>query len=486
MVTTTAYDTFYEERASFATKGSVHQVEPLFEGKKLMKELMKNYQRGIRPVANYSHPTPLKLGVDFRQIIDLDEKNQILTSDIWQRQYWKDDDLKWDPADYDGMTFINIPYSAVWVPDIVLTNSAGKNHDQPETNVIVSHDGQVTWLVTRMYKSSCHINTYYFPFDEQNCTLTFASWTYSGNEINLTHEEVPPSKSYYVDNDEWKLVEIHVEKHDQVYECCPEHYPEVTYVIQIQRRSLFYVTNLLAPCALLSVLAIFGFYLPSDSGERVGLGITILLSYSVFLLMVSEWMPPTSRTVPLIVVYYTVTMLLVGLSTIMTIAVLNIHHCAADTAEVPGWIRTLVLFYLARLCRMDVPKATNTRANRDRQQAENPVSYLKFDPHHHRRIEIESVETKDVPKSEDCRKDSKNETPVNNGQHVHLLDTLHTIQREICIINERFHRADSEKALADEWKVVAKVMDRVLMIQFTVATVLTCVCLFAQVPNINW
>ncbi|XP_035659256.1 neuronal acetylcholine receptor subunit alpha-7-like [Branchiostoma floridae] len=463
----------------------VHRVEPLFEGKKLLAELMKNYQRGIRPVANYSQPTPLKLGVDFRQIINLDEKNQILTSDIWQRQYWKDDDLKWNPEDYDGMTFINIPSSSVWVPDIVLTNSAGKNHDQPETNVIVRHDGQVTWLVTRMYKSSCHINTYYFPFDEQNCTLTFASWTYSGNEINLTHEEVPPSKSYYVDNDEWKLVEIHVERHVQVYECCPEHYPEVTYVIQIQRRSLFYVTNLLAPCALLSVLAIFGFYLPSDSGERVGLGITILLSYSVFLLMVSEWMPPTSRTVPLIVVYYTVTMLLVGLSTIMTIAVLNIHHCAADTAKVPGWIRTLVLSYLARICRMDVRKSENTRTNLGH-QIESPVAILKLDPNQLRRNEVDSLEIKDIQKDDDNRKESKNETAVNNGQHIHLLDALQSIRKEICIINERFHRADSEKAVANEWKIVAKVMDRVLMIQFTLATVLTCVCLFAQVPNINW
>ena len=42
------------------------------------------------------------------------------------------------------------------------------------------------------------------------------------------------------------------------------------------------------------------FYLPPDSGEKVSLGVTVLLALTVFLLIVAETMPPQSETIPLI------------------------------------------------------------------------------------------------------------------------------------------------------------------------------------------
>ena len=35
------------------------------------------------------------------------------------------------------------------------------------------------------YKSYCAINIRHYPFDEQNCTLKFGTWTYSGSLVNL-------------------------------------------------------------------------------------------------------------------------------------------------------------------------------------------------------------------------------------------------------------------------------------------------------------
>ena len=48
------------------------------------------------------------------------------------------------------------------------------------------------------------------------------------------------------------------------------------------------------------MITALGFYMPADAGEKVTLGITILLALTVFLLLVAETMPPQSEVVPLI------------------------------------------------------------------------------------------------------------------------------------------------------------------------------------------
>ena len=51
---------------------------------------------------------------------------------------------------------------------------------------------------------------------------------------------------------------------------------------------------------MLSSLTLLVFCLPPDSGEKVALGITVLLAFSVFMLAIAEKMPETSESIPLI------------------------------------------------------------------------------------------------------------------------------------------------------------------------------------------
>lgn len=50
-------------------------------------------------------------------------------------------------------------------------------------------------------------------------------------------------------------------------------------------------------------LALLVFYVPSESGEKVTLGISALLSMTVFLMTIRETLPPTEKT-PLISEYF--------------------------------------------------------------------------------------------------------------------------------------------------------------------------------------
>lgn len=61
-------------------------------------------------------------------------------------------------------------------------------------------------------------------------------------------------------------------KNTITYQCCPEPYVDITFTIKIRRRTLYYFFNLIVPCVLISSMALLGFTLPPDSGEKLTLG----------------------------------------------------------------------------------------------------------------------------------------------------------------------------------------------------------------------
>ena len=57
-----------------------------------------------------------------------------------------------------------------------------------------------------------------------------------------------------------------------MYECCPEPYIDVTFYVQIRRRTLFYMVNLIIPGIMVSSMTLLGFTLPHECGEKLTLG----------------------------------------------------------------------------------------------------------------------------------------------------------------------------------------------------------------------
>ena len=89
-------------------------------------------------------------------------------------------------------------------------------------------------------------------------------------------------------------------RHTTLYNCCPNPYYTIEYTVHLVRRAKFYLFNLVIPGVLIAMLTVFSFFLPPLSGERTGLILTNFLSLSVYILMVSENVPPSSN-IPLLV-----------------------------------------------------------------------------------------------------------------------------------------------------------------------------------------
>nr|CAH0110546.1 unnamed protein product [Daphnia galeata] len=317
---------------------------------RLLRHLMANYDSNARPVANSTKALQVVFGMSLHLLIDVDERNQILTTNCWLTQKWNDSHLTWNSSDYGGIHVVRIPYQRVWRPDIILYNNADAQYTSSviNTNVIVSDNGEVVWLSHGIFRSSCDINVEYFPFDLQSCKMKWASWTYDGFQIDLKKQTDEGDVSNYQTNGEFDLVDFEAIHHEEYYSCCPEPYPDITYVIKMKRRPLFYVFNLILPCLLINGIALLVFYVPSESGEKVTLGISSLLSMTVFLMTIRESLPPTEKT-PLISLYYGVSICLVSFASGLSVVTLNLHHRGLRGTEVPYILRRIILGGLARL-----------------------------------------------------------------------------------------------------------------------------------------
>ncbi|XP_011313459.1 acetylcholine receptor subunit beta-like 2, partial [Fopius arisanus] len=65
--------------------------------KRLYDDLLSNYNRLIRPVANNTQPLIVWLGLKLSQLIEMNLKNQVMTTNVWVEQKWFDYKLQWNP-----------------------------------------------------------------------------------------------------------------------------------------------------------------------------------------------------------------------------------------------------------------------------------------------------------------------------------------------------------------------------------------------------
>jgi len=192
----------------------------------------------------------------------------------------------------------------------------------------------------------------------------------------IRKRDVAPLARERVDNGEWNVTTIKIEKNVIVYACCPdEKYPDITFIINLTRRSLFYTYNLIIPNFLIALLAFFSFYIPVECGERISFVITVLLSMTVFLLLVAESIPPTSEGVPVIGMYYTTSIIEVALALVATGISLKVYYSYLYGKGLSPRLRRFLFDRLAPLLYVDTKLAGGTE--RLKNKSCNPFSFLK-------------------------------------------------------------------------------------------------------------
>ncbi|XP_054634945.1 neuronal acetylcholine receptor subunit beta-2 isoform X3 [Dunckerocampus dactyliophorus] len=447
---------------------------------RLVNDLLgpQRYNKLIRPAVNKSQQN---------------EREQIMTTNLWLSQEWNDYRLRWDPEKYEGIKKLRIPSKLLWLPDIVLYNNADGVYEVSfYCNTVVSSTGDIVWLPPAIYKSACAIEVQNFPFDQQNCTLKFRSWTYDHTEVDLILTSDFASRDDFTPSGEWDIVSLPGRKNEDPNDIT---YLDITYDFVIKRKPLFYTINLIIPCVLITSLAILVFYLPSDCGEKMTLCISVLLALTVFLLLISKIVPPTSLAVPLIGKYLMFTMVLVTFSIVSNVCVLNVHHRSPSTHHMPEWVNRLFLVQLPTFLLMRRPGAANKlkRTNAQRRAVRKNPPQTATDKRQFPNIKLGGVRTDsdsfyvnadwahkycwrvgNIPDVGGGRSDFQR--PLATQWDADLQEAVEGVQ----YIAEHMKREDDDEGVIEDWKYVAMVIDRLFLWIFILVCVVGTLGLFMQ------
>ncbi|XP_030289523.1 5-hydroxytryptamine receptor 3A-like [Sparus aurata] len=399
----------------------------------------------IRPVMNTS--TPTRVSIDFIMYGILGVT-------------WRNEFVEWDPEQC-GTTWITIPRKLLWVPDVVINECMEQNSAPFVPYTYVYHDGFVYDGQPVRVVSSCRLDIYTFPFDTQNCSFTFNSYLLRMTAMEIRHtlttgEILQLSKEVMATMGEWYLVGLTAETlHTPASD--GEAYQFVRFFVSVKRRSTLYVVNLLIPSCLLITVDLFSFLLSPRSGDRSFFKMTLILGYTVFLLIMNDLLPVTGDKIPLINVFLCLCLALMVASLLETILITNLLCGSAHYSPAPRWVRVFVLHILGRLVLLP-PKS---REQED-MVIQNPAAqgvragitfYLMSSA---TEINVSSLV------------EENNEAPEQKGplDEDKALQELRSLGRDLEALNLWVQQQLSGSQSAEEWIQVGLIIDRLLFLLY--------------------
>ncbi|XP_055876925.1 acetylcholine receptor subunit alpha-L1-like [Biomphalaria glabrata] len=318
---------------------------------RLYDQIMTGYLKTVRPVVNGSLPLQVLFSIRLNQIVNLNERQQVLTINAFIDQSWTDLALSWDPAEFQDVRSLRIPADQVWKPDTFIYNNADNRSTGfiHGTYIQIKHTGEVNWPVPVRLRSSCVVKITYFPFDYQFCMVKFGSWIYSQNlvDYNVKQSVINVDPSSYIKNSEWDLLSMKLEKSITNMSLSLGLHPHITAMLYLKRNTFYYLFNIIVPCMMLSMLTLMTFWLAPTSGEKVTLGLSVFLAFSMFMLLIAEEVPASSDAVPLIGIYLCVVMTMTSISVLCAVLVTNLHNRGSKLRPAPRWVASLFIRYLA-------------------------------------------------------------------------------------------------------------------------------------------
>ncbi|XP_049325452.1 5-hydroxytryptamine receptor 3A-like [Astyanax mexicanus] len=283
----------------------------------------------IRPVRDWSSALELFLDLHVLKILDVNEKEETVKLHIRLNQRWRDEFMWWDPAQYGGLPHFTVPSSRVWTPDISIREAIAIHRQHSEGYVRVDWTGWVSRVEDMVLTLHCDLAMLLFPFDQQKCNITLYPQLHTEQDVLLYVDTRRRSEFDRRGHGEWDLMEV------KIYTYSQKQYSHLSFQVELGRYSLFYVLNLMVPSAMVMLIDVAAFAVPVNCAERIPFKVTLLFGYTVFLVLITDILPPFRDTTPVLGVYLVVCLMLLCLSMGESVLLLTLGQPDSHTHSTP-------------------------------------------------------------------------------------------------------------------------------------------------------
>ncbi|KAK3582650.1 hypothetical protein CHS0354_001697 [Potamilus streckersoni] len=300
----------------------------------LRNYLFTDYDALQRPNQTVSTQVTLNL----LTVNSLDIKEQQLSISGYFYMIWTDSRLSWaSNTTYGNIQFLFSNENYMWRPAVIVENSVSDMSVISDANTFmrVTSDGSATWTPGGIYTTHCDSDVTYYPLDTQTCSVVLSTWAYTANEISLSLGSKVVDRTYYSENGEWDLLSVSGTTTSTTRES--QSFSRLKFTLTLRRRPLFHILNTFIPVVIMAALIVIVFKLPPDSGERIGMSLTALLAYAVYLTLISDNIPKTSKAASLLSIYLTIILFLSALTILLTIFILDFYF-NVEGDKVPAWL----------------------------------------------------------------------------------------------------------------------------------------------------
>ena len=281
-------------------------------GGDLKSHLLEDYDASLLPSAPLVveiHPAILKVAVN-----PVDKSVEMIA---WWRHTWVDDRLAWEPSAWGNVTEFVVHHEEdkeIWTPDTAVLESSPTEYthlsDVTSATAQVFSSGRVFLSRPVHLTLFCDMDLSKFPFDEQRCPFTVGTWAYNGLGIEirpargLDGDDIWLALESLANIEEYDLTDVEVTRAETYYSCCPNvPYYTLRYQFTLARRARFYIWCLMFPLFMSTMIGFLTFLLNPAAGERIGLGITVVLTIVAILWIAVDLLPKNNRLTLLQKVY---------------------------------------------------------------------------------------------------------------------------------------------------------------------------------------
>ena len=294
--------------------GSLSELE-------LRKKLFSNANDNaimVRPVMKNEERVNVNISLSVIRLLEINERSDFFSLVAWVKLSWNDYQLTWNPLQYENLTCIKVDPTKLWKPDIILgdyINDGNSEHagflNRIKTEMDLCYNGRIFRESRLFIKTFCSIDVRYYPKDYHKCVVYFEHHG-SVDKVILTFDE---SEKQYILNDDWFYESLAWEITDnnvvvdtvtEIFYQGPLEYSSVRFYFIFRRKSVFFTDILLVSISLITLLTICTLGLNYESGERLGVALTLMLAALVFMVQVAQNIPLNApgSSVPQLAIYF--------------------------------------------------------------------------------------------------------------------------------------------------------------------------------------